>query len=69
MAAKAETPNERAKRIGCVHSHYLSFAKKCEGCRKTPLTGPNYPDHVSRQMYSERRENGFKGLSAPVLMV
>ena len=27
-----------AQKIGCSHAYYLSWAKKCEGCRKTPLS-------------------------------
>ena len=27
-----------AEEIGCSHAYYLSWAKKCEGCRKTPLS-------------------------------
>ncbi len=43
-----ETALEKAERLGCVHPHYLSFAGKCDGCRRLPLSGRNYPDHYNR---------------------
>jgi hypothetical protein len=58
VAAKAETLNERAAMIGCVHPWCLAWSGKCEKCRKVPLSGRHYPDHVSRKMYAESDENG-----------
>ncbi len=40
---RTETPLERAERIGCVHVWYLSWARRCENCRTTPLS-PSLPD-------------------------
>jgi hypothetical protein len=44
---KEETQLEKAKRLGCVHPYYLSWAGKCDGCRREPLS-PNLPDHYNR---------------------
>lgn len=41
--ARPETPLEHAKRIGCVHVWYLSWAGRCEKCRTSPLS-PGLPD-------------------------
>ena len=35
---------ERARRIGCVHPHFLAFSGRCEKCLKSPLS-PTLPDH------------------------
>jgi hypothetical protein len=46
-----ESVLQKAARLGCVHPHFLSFAGRCEGCRKTPLS-PNLPDqHNPRRPY------------------
>jgi len=42
-SARPETHLQHARRIGCVHPYYLSFAGKCAGCRTTPLS-PGLPD-------------------------
>jgi len=42
-----ETALEKAERLGCVHPHYLSWAGRCDGCRRLPLS-PNLPDHYAR---------------------
>lgn len=57
MRKEGETWNEYAERIGCVHGWTLSTTGKCDGCRKEPLSGRLYPDHVSRQMYAESDED------------
>ncbi len=54
MRKQEETVLEYASRIGCVHPHYLSFAGKCDGCRKLPISGAAYPDHYSRKLYEDK---------------
>jgi len=44
----SHNPSKHTRRIGCVHLYYLSFAGKCDGCRRLPLSGRNYPDHYNR---------------------
>lgn len=58
MRKQNETVLEWAARIGCVHPWTLATEGKCSGCRKEPLSGRNYPDHVSRKMYAESDEDG-----------
>jgi hypothetical protein len=40
-SARPETHLQHARRIGCVHPYYLSFAGKCAGCRKRGVRGPS----------------------------
>ena len=53
MRRENETWLAYAERIGCVHAHTLATTGKCDGCRKLPLSGRLYPDHVSRKLYAE----------------
>jgi hypothetical protein len=46
----------------CVHPYYLSWAGKCEGCRKVPLS-PNSPDPYNREP-KEGEDNGNEAQAA-----
>jgi hypothetical protein len=39
---------------GCVHPYYAwTYGGQYMGCRKTPLSGPAYPDHYTRKLYDK----------------